>query len=264
MKDFNTYNLNLSRSLEDKLFFLKKIDLESYDLIVDYGCATGDLLRKIECLYHDKKPDIQYIGYDINEEMINVARDNTITKNILFTDEWEMVELKLNSSFPFVLRKSLIIFSSVLHEVGHDKQLEIMQNIMPMFDTVVIRDMKRPLNNEPISNITRKRCLKQVAPWQAEMFEKKWGKIKDKENLYRFFLMNEFVNNFEKEVEEDYFSVLWSEIEWILKDHGFKTQYVQSFILPYRRKQVKKRFNHTMHDITHRKAIYVKGAINDN
>ena len=76
--------------------------------------------------------------------------------------------------------------------------------------------------------------------------------------MYRFFLMNEFVENFESEVEEDYFSVPWSEITWALEENGFKLVDGLSYTLPYRYQQVKKRFNHAMQDITHRRVVYVK------
>ncbi len=254
MKGFNTYKLNLKKSMEDKLFFLNKIDIHKYDLIVDFGCGTGELLRKIE-RHRPLIDGFQLIGYDTSEEMIKEASSVSLGLPILFTNEWATVKKRLNS---LKASKSLIIFSSVLHEIEPEEQRKIIHNIMPYFDTVVIRDMKRPSNNEPISNNTRKRILKQVGSWQAEMFEKKWGKIRDKENLYRFFLMNEFVENFESEVEEDYFSVLWSDIAWTLEENGFKPKYVESFILPYRKEQVKKRFNHDMKDFTHRKAIYDK------
>ena len=70
--------------------------------------------------------------------------------------------------------------------------------------------------------------------------------------------MNEFVENFETEVEEDYFGVLWSEIVWALEDAGFTAVYSNAFTLPYRKQQVKRRFNHDMNDITHKKIIYTK------
>lgn len=35
----------MSKSLNDKLFFLKEIDINSYDVIVDFGCAEGALLE---------------------------------------------------------------------------------------------------------------------------------------------------------------------------------------------------------------------------
>ena len=124
--------------------------------------------------------------------------------------------------------------------------------------------MKRPLNNEPISNVTRKRILKQVAPWQAKMFEERWGRIDNKEKMYRFFLMNEFVENFETEVEEDYFGVDWTGMTWIFEDSGFIPLVESSYTLPYRKQQVKRRFNHSMQDITHRRVVWVRAELMKN
>ena len=259
MKDLNIYNLRMVAAMQDKLFFVDKIDLREYDLIVDFGCATGELLRNLMpfvCQPGGKR--VQMVGFDINEDMINIARHNVL-------GELENIEVDLCPDFNSLLwhlnkphKKSLIIFSSVLHEISDHEQRKIMHTIMPKFTTVVIRDMTRPSNNEPISNATRKRVLAQVAPWQAQMFESRWGKIRDKENLYRFFLINEFVENFETEVEEDYFGVLWKEIVWTLEDAEFDVVYANAFTLPYRKQQVQKRFNHVMDDITHKKIIYTK------
>lgn len=254
MKNFNEYNLNLAKSIDEKMFFVKELKLEEYDLIVDFGCATGELIKRLDYIgLKTLNNKVNLIGYDLSKEMIEEAQKSSVSNNVIFTSDWEEIFEKVETGR---YKKTMIIFSSVLHEIEEQAQKEVIESIMPMFDTIVIRDMKRPLNNEPISNETRKRCLKQVASWQAEIFEEKWGKITDKENLYRFFLMNEFVENFETEVEEDYFSVMWSEIEWYLKGKGYETKYVQSYTLPYRKKQVSKRFNHDMQDITHRKVIY--------
>lgn len=255
MKDFNIYNLRMASAMNDKLFFLQHINLREYDLIVDFGCATGSLINQlIPCTSKDKK--VQIVGFDINEEMLAHARRSVYGEGecfeVDFCSDLESVNWHLEQPH----QKTMIIFSSVLHEVPVYEQLKLI-SLMKKFTTVVIRDMKRPLNNEPVSNRTRKRVLAQVAPWQAQMFESRWGKIRDKETLYRFFLMNEFIENFDTEVEEDYFSVLWSEIAWCLELES-DVVYESSFTLPYRKQQVKKRFNHVMHDITHRKVIYTK------
>lgn len=248
MKDLNIYKLRLSQSMEDKLFFLSKVDIDSYDFILDFGCGTGELLNAIRSRGVD--PD-KLFGLDTNEEMIEHAL--ATYPYIKFMSDLEALETLLKKS-----TKSMVIFSSVLHEIDDHTQRKLMHTVMTKFDTVVIRDMKQPLNNEPIPNRTRKRVLEQVAPWQAEMFENKWGKIVDKYGLYRFFLMNEFVENFETEVEEDYFGVLWGEIIWALEDAGFDMVYASAFTLPYRKQQVQKRFSHVMNDITHKKIIYTK------
>lgn len=248
MKNLNIYKLRLSQSMEDKLFFLDKVDINSYDFILDFGCGTGELLNAIRSRGVASE---KLFGIDTNTEMINHAL--ATYPYIRFMSNFESLEKLLKQS-----KKSMVIFSSVLHEIDQHTQRKLMHTVMTKFDTVVIRDMKQPINNEPISNRTRKRVLEQVAPWQADMFEARWGKIVDKYGLYRFFLMNEFVENFETEVEEDYFGVLWSEIVWALEDAGFTAVYSNAFTLPYRKQQVKKRFNHDMNDITHKKIIYTK------
>lgn len=249
MKDFNTYQLRLEKSLEEKLFFASKLNLQEYACIVDYGCGTGVLLAELRELVGI---DTELIGYDSSPEMISVCKKRY--PDISFTSNWEEIR-----NIPTLNSKALIIFSSVLHEMTAAEQLQVMNNVMPLFDTVVIRDMKRPLNNEGISNDTRTRVINKVAPWQAEMFENKWGKIRDKVGLYRFFLMNEFVENFETEVEEDYFGVLWSEIHWELENRNYQTVFELSYTLPYRKAQVAKLFKHNMQDITHRELIMKKG-----
>lgn len=257
MKDFNIYNLRMVAAMQEKLFFLDKINLKEYDLIVDFGCATGELIRNIIPAVRQPGGKLVTItGFDINEDMLHAARHNIPGEidNIEIDLCRDIIELEYNLKRA---KKSLIIFSSVMHEMSQAAQRRVITTLMPKFDTIVIRDMKRPLNNEPVANITRKRVLSKVAPWQAAMFESRWGKIKDKETLYRFFLMNEFVENFESEVEEDYFGVLWSEIDWQLED-DYKKVFESSYTLPYRKQQVKRVFNHVMHDITHRKVIYTK------
>lgn len=241
--DFQKYTERLEASIKEKLFFINQVELESYDFILDFGSGTGLLLNEV--VSKIKKTDGKmFCGYDKNKEMINIARDRYSKTGLLcFTDNFEHIEETIKAS-----NRTLIIFSSVLHEVD-EEDFDFILHVMRMFDTIVLRDMKRPTNNEPISNNTRKRILKEVPKWQADLFEKKWGKIRDKENLYRFFLMNEFVENFESEVQEDYFSVPWAIINWELQN--YLTTYCRSYTLRYRKAQVLKRFNHNMKDITH-------------
>ena len=115
-------------------------------------------------------------------------------------------------------KKSLIIFSSVWHEIGRENYEKIFKE-MKEFDAIVIRDMKSPIQGaEPIDAPTRTRIAKHVPKWQFEEFENKWGRIDNKENLYRFLLMYTYLDNWDEEMKEDYFSTPWSEIDWALED----------------------------------------------
>ena len=255
MKDLNRYALGLHKAMEEKLFFLDHIDLHDYEFIIDFGCGTGELLRRLKP--HVDLHTQRLFGFDTNVEMIKYA-SQYITDPFACIDYLTDID-HVRSLIGHLEGRKLIIFSSVFHEMTPEQQ-KVAMDLMVLCDAVVIRDMKRPLNNEPISNVTRNRIISQVAPWQADLFESRWGKINDKEKMYRFFLMNEFVENFESEVEEDYFSVPWSEIAWALEENGFELVDGLSYTLPYRYQQVKKRFNHAMQDITHRRVVYVKST----
>lgn len=252
MKNFESYKLNLKKSLEQKLFFTKQLDLSQYDLIVDYGCGTGDVLMAL--VESGKlKPDCKLVGYDTNPDMISYAKSRLVNskKNITYVDNFLSLQENIKIEY-----NSLVIFSSVLHEIEAQEQLNIIDNIMLTCNTIVIRDMIAPQEeNKRISRKIRKKVLKEMPRWQYDMFKSTWGKIKRKKNLYRFLLMNEFVDNFETEVKEDYFSVLWDKINDTLVSYGYARN-VTDYTLSYRREQVLKRFGLFMGDYTHRNAIY--------
>ena len=109
MRNLNSYIRKLEKGMEDKLFFLKYIDISEYSLIVEFGCANGRLLRRIEPVVH--LDETKLVGFDINEEILDIARN--ISKEMTFTSNWDEV-LEMLKVTP---KKSLIIFSSVWHEI---------------------------------------------------------------------------------------------------------------------------------------------------
>lgn len=249
MKNLNSYIRKLEKGMEDKLFFLKHIDISDYSLIVEFGCANGRLLRRIEPVVDMK--NIKLVGFDINEEILDIARN--ISHEMTFTSNWEeVVEMLKHTS-----KKSLIIFSSVWHEID-PKYYDSIFSKMKEFTTIVIRDMKAPISgSEPIDEPTRERISKRVSEWQFKEFEEKWGRIDDKEKLYRFLLMYTYIDNWDIEVNEDYFSTPWAEINWNLEEEYNKI-FSNSYTLEYKKEQIEKFFSHTMKDITHHQVIYTK------
>lgn len=249
MRNLNSYIRKLEKGMEDKLFFLKYIDISEYSLIVEFGCANGRLLRRIEPVVH--LDETKLVGFDINEEILDIARN--ISKEMTFTSNWDEV-LEMLKVTP---KKSLIIFSSVWHEIDKSYN-ETLFTEMKKFTTIVIRDMKAPIQSaEPIDEPTRERIAKRVPEWQFNEFEKKWGRIDNKENLYRFLLMYTYLDNWENEINEDYFSTPWAEIDWNLEEDYDKV-YSNSYILEYKKNQIEKYFQHTMKDITHHQVVYTR------
>ena len=66
IQSIKDYNARMAKSLLDKSFFLDKIEC---DIIVDFGCANGELLEFISEFSGDKI----LVGYDIDADMVNLA-----------------------------------------------------------------------------------------------------------------------------------------------------------------------------------------------
>lgn len=252
MKNLNGYIRKLEKGMEDKLFFLKHLDIDEFSLIVEFGCANGRLLRRIEPVINKKSTTL--VGFDINEEILEIAKN--ISPEMKFTSKWDDVLNLLNKT----KGKSLIIFSSVWHEIDPSYYDKIF-NEMKKFSAIVIRDMKAPIqSSEPIDAPTRERIKKRVPEWQFNEFEEKWGRIDNKKNLYRFLLMYTYLDNWDNEINEDYFSTPWTEINWAL-EKDFSVIFLNSYTLEYKKEEIARIFNHNMRDITHHQVIYVKKVI---
>lgn len=248
MKNLNGYIRQLENGMRDKLFFLKHIDIEEYSLIVEFGCANGRLLRRIQPVVSE---GCKLVGFDNNEEIVEIAK--TISPSMFFTSNFDDVRNFVKEA----TKKTLIIFSSVWHEIKPEFYDAIFKE-MKLFDTIVIRDMKAPIRGaEPIDAPTRERIMKKVAPWQFEEFEEKWGRIDNKTKLYRFFLMYTYIDNWDTEINEDYFSTPWDEIAWNLEDE-YNVVFSSSYTLESKKQEIQRVFDHQMKDITHHQVIYTK------
>ena len=175
MKDFNAYIKFMEKSIQDKLFFLDKIDLSSFDYTLDFGCANGVLINTI-C---DDYKNVKFIGYDKSEKMINLAK-NTQKENTFFCTDFDKIKNQLTN------KKYVIIFSSVLHELAqsdYDFVLSTMQNS----SAVVIRDMyfdktqNCAFDTKILKNYDKN-------DYFVLNFEQKYGKIDNLLNLYHYFL----------------------------------------------------------------------------
>lgn len=249
MKNLNSYIRRLEKGMEDKLFFLPHLDMNEYDVIVEFGCANGRLLRRIQPVVD--RTITTLVGFDKNEDILEIARN--ISPEMVFTSNWEDVEKILSKK----QKKSLIIFSSVWHEISQEYYENIF-NEMKKFTTIVIRDMKAPIKGaEPIDAPTRDRIKKMVPEWQFNEFEEKWGRIDNKKTLYRFLLMYTYLDNWDNEINEDYFSTPWAEINWAL-EKDYDVIYLNSYTLEYKKDMIAKMFDHHMKDITHHQVIYTR------
>lgn len=248
-KSIDSYNNAMSMSMEDKLFFLEKLPKEEY-LFVDFGCADGSLLQKLQELVKGS-----FVGYDISEEMLERARQKT--PNIKYTNDWYEVIMELKHSD----KKKVLILSSVIHEVySYAKSEQDIINFWSRvlhsgFDYIVVRDMipdstiSRP--TDPLEEI---KVLRRCNRDQLFEFESHFGSISDNRNLVHFLLKYRYTVNWDREVNENYFP-LYKE-EFLTKFKGFEPVYVESFKVVFLMACVKRDFDFWMKDNTHIKAIF--------
>ena len=104
ISNVDNYVEGMQKSLDDKLFFVDKLD---FDVIVDFGCANGVLLSKVKKM----KPNVKIIGYDLDETMLSKARAELTSEDIL-TSNWDEVIREIQG-----YSSPLLNLSSVIHEV---------------------------------------------------------------------------------------------------------------------------------------------------
>lgn len=247
--NFDSYNTEMKKSLLDKIFFIDKVDTQVF---VDFGCADGELIKFLYSLF----PDFEYIGYDINPEMIKLAQSNVsnVSKNIHFTSDWKEV-LDLISE-----RKATLILNSVIHEVYSYSNLvdneEFWKRIFNgTFDYIVVRDMlpKQSINKRSDINdiaYVRKRANKA----HLKDFENHWGSIEDNRNLVHFLLKYRWEENWEREVKENYFP-LYAEYFLEKIPDKYHIDFYDEFVLPFTKRKIKEDFNICLKDTTHIKCI---------
>lgn len=133
ISNYETYNSGMNKSYLDKIFFLDKI--EGVESILDFGCASGDILKHI----HEIDKDLKLYGYDNDKNMIEMANDK-YSNFAIFESNFEKAVTYLNPE------TSLLNLSSVIHEVySYGKLNDVRQFWSRVFNTgfqyISIRDL---------------------------------------------------------------------------------------------------------------------------
>lgn len=261
ISSFASYNANMKKSLMDKIYFIDKTEATVF---VDFGCSDGELIKFMNALF----PEYTYIGYDISEEMIEAARVNitggsdiNLPNNIHLYSEWDAVNRYLDKFYPRV--KKTIILNSVIHEVYSYSTLLAIDTFWEvvfgdMFDYVVIRDMLPSMSINKKSNINDIAKVRRKAnKSHLSDYENHWGSINENKNLVHFLLKYRWVENWEREVKENYFPLYVENfMEHITDDYVI--DYYEEFVLPYTKRQILKDFGIELKDNTHIKCILRK------
>lgn len=245
IQDMDKYTTSMSKSMIDKMFFMDKID-NSIKVIFDYGCADGALINFLAPLF----PDMTFIGYDADADMIAAAMKNKTRENARFTNS---IERNINHC--------AINLSSLIHEVysySTTQEIEEFWNFVNNsgFEYIIIRDMcldaaaHRPALKEDLIKVRSRYSADKIRE-----FEDIHGSICDNYNLIHFLLKYRYIENWNREVHENYLPL---SVEGIAEkvDSKYELVYFDHYVLPFLANAIQCSFGITLKDYTHTKFIY--------
>lgn len=258
MKDLNGYLERMDHSInkDEKLFFLDKINLFEFDTFVDFGGATGDLIKKIQ----------EYLtiqGHDISNKYFYIVDNNPqmqMRKDLINCQR----AINLETFEVSKSRKTLLILSSVCHELPQIFIPTLIIWAEKYADTIIIRDMYFDTSNSDVSIPFEIRSRVEKDPKYFEMINLAPSFYSDTRLIYEYFLKYSYVENWDTEKLENYLSNNASFLIGNLTDSykilrkPFVKSYFETYTLPYKKMKVKEDFNYDMILPTHVKAILTR------
>lgn len=252
IEDSKSYIDAMALGLIDKMFFVSKI---KPDVIVDFGCADGQLLEAV----YNIMPEVKLIGYDISKDMITKAQ-NRLGDLAIITDDWSLVLNELNS-----FKKPTLILSSVIHEVYSYATTKYVSEFWskivfgPHFKYVSIRDMIPSVSMEKHKIEDFRGDVEKVRelsiPRYLNSFESRWGSIESSYRTFVHYLLKyRYINNWERENNENYVPI---SLETLIKKvpGNFRIRYQSSYIYKHLSEVVYRDFGIEIDHSTHLKMI---------
>lgn len=244
LSDINKYVQRMEKSLLDKMFFMDKL-FDPIENILDFGCANGVLIRALSYLF----PEHNYIGYDISEEMIDLAKN--IVPEATFISDWNDIKVSPEST--------VLNISSTLHEVysyGTEESVdEFWDRVFNSgFKYIAIRDMMLSDKIKLMSNEYDVKKARTLFPEKLSEYESLWGPVNIRFNLIHYLLKYRYTENWDREVRENYLPVT---VETLLSKipSNYEIVYQEHYTLPFVKQQIKKDCGIQLEDSTHFKLL---------
>lgn len=247
IQNYDVYNSRMGLSLRDKLFWEGLIDDKSVNTVVDFGCANGTLLKQV----HADMPD--YKLYGIDNDIIMLALNQT-----------EMYYCKFHKNFGELkdidYGSCLLNMSSVIHEVySYNDKPYVNDFWYKVFNTgfayIAIRDFMPSETIKRLANIDDIRAVYYNSQQKLlNSFIKIWGDIYNNKNLVHFLLKYKYIENWEREVAENYFPITTERLLSIIPDN-YEIVYFNHYILPYTKEIIKQDYGIDLKDNTHVKLL---------
>lgn len=266
MKNVKIYKERMAKTMtmEEKLFFLSHINLHTYDFIIDFFGANGALIHEIQARFPDLKAIFIIVDnspqMETEYELNNCLRCNSLKQVKEWYGKTSMGEV-------------LLICNSVLHEVDDATVEEILDFTKEHVRTVVMRDMACDFSNTASISYHLESDFRWCPAYSVicrdvdlhdrflEFLEycNEWGTT-EKQVMAQFILKYEYVENWDTEVKENYFSNNIIKVSDMLSDNGWYSIYKRDYVLPYKNEQAKKVFNWEYMPNTHRQIILERGS----
>lgn len=234
IKDYKHYTNEMLKSAYDKLGFVDKI-FEPVEVVVDFGCADGAITEIIKLFY----PNALVVGYDLPE----VVELNDSGESVHYTSSLDEVRTLING------KTSLLVLNSVVHEIYNYESdpVAFIQTLFNMgFNYVWVRDLyirQNYLATDPKFVEVVNRLYNEYSD-QVRDFEQIYGPIRDSKNFLHFLMKYKYVQNWDREVKEDYtlFGANLDELKYQLEDSGYETVLERVYSLPYTRNMIQTEF----------------------
>ena len=238
--NYNTYHARMDVSLPDKAFFVYRAPLAR--VIVDFGCAAGNLFRYIRSISNQ---EYIMIGYDNDATMRELASEAADVVCGTMEELQEAIEHTL-AAHNLTMKNVLFNFSSVIHEMNSyevDDIFSFINELRPGY--VSIRDMKFRRKKEIPGNTFRvfdKKYLNQFHSFLAH----RGILFPDLADFAEYLLKYKYTENWERELEEHYFfGFARAERDYneLIDNHKYRPTWDVNYCLPHFDRQIKDDFN---------------------
>jgi SAM-dependent methyltransferase len=224
-----TYNLNMAQSLGSKLFFIEHVPMRNINLVLDYGCGDAALLKAVR---HLVPTSCLLCGADNDPLQRAAARANFVDIDGL-TSGWSDYRAYRQSG---IAERSLLILSSVLHEVASHQNLEAfwreVEGAAPEY--IAIRDMSVPKSYSRLE--TPASFLHALPDEELDHINEhasKWGDLGSLSSFIHYLLKRPYKHDWRRELSENYLARPAEDLVSLLTSGPYSIVHARPTVTPY-------------------------------
>lgn len=262
-RNYEIYYDLMSQSMKEKSDYiiedlLSTIKPKQKALIIDFGGANGQLLSIIKNMVEfTTSTNLTYIVIE-KQEVIDLVEPGFGTDGILF-----MTLEDFNHDYRNSFVRSYVIFSSVLHELfSFNELLEVSEKyfepLLRKAKKIYIRDMFFGGSLGELLHVCNYKANEKYHNQYMEYIG--CVTVPTHEKIFEFLMKTRYLNHWDQEKKEYYFSVPYDQLFITFAKYGFVTQYIEKYRNNHVIEEIESRMNwcNQFEDITatHIKLIF--------